>query len=294
MGAIGYYIAYFFILLITMLPLRVMYILSYPLYIVLYYLPGYRRKVTRRNLLNSFPEKSLGEIVHIERRFYMHLADLFIETLKSGHMSEKEFRKRFVITNPELPSEILASGRDVLAVSGHYCNWEWLVAAPLYIKGKTLIIYRPLKNKRFDKLIFRLRSRFGIVLTPLSNIVREIISHRNQGMNTMSVFIADQAPRKKEISYWTTFMNQDAPVYLGAEKVSTKFDMAVLFMNVKKIRRGHYELTFEELFRDTRTLSEYEVTEAHVRRLEEMIREKPEYWTWTHRRWRHRKEAFVG
>lgn len=289
MGALIYYMVYFFVRVITLLPLEILYLFSYPLWLILYLTPGYRRKVARTNLLNAFPEKPPGEIRSIERRFYLHLADLFIETLKSSRMSEREFRKRFRVTNPELPVNIMNSGRDVLAICGHYGNWEWLSATPLYMNEKILIIYKPLKNKRFDSLIFRIRSRFGVVLTPMSHIVREIVASRNRGERTMSVFIADQSPPKSEIKYRTTFLNQDTPVYLGAEKISAKFDMAVLFLNYRKVRRGFYELTFDELFRETAGLPEYTITEAHVKRLEQMIIEKPEHWIWTHRRWKHGK-----
>ena len=292
MGAIGYYIVILVVRVLTLLPLEIFYIFSYPLFFVLYIFPGYRKKIARINLTNAFPEKSLKAIKSIERKFYLHMADLFIETVKEANLSEKTIRKRYKVTNPELPESLIASGKDVLAVGGHYNNWEWLTFAPLYMKVPTIIIYKPLENKRFDKYIFNIRSRFGVKLTPMSSVVREIIDARNKGVNTMSVFIADQNPRKRDIRYWTKFMNQDAPVYLGAEKVSAKFNMAVLYLDAKKIKRGHYELTFEELFRDTANLPEHTVTEAHVRRLEESIKDNPEFWIWTHRRWKHKKEDF--
>jgi len=294
MGAIGYYIAYGAIRLVTLLPMNVIYILSIPLYFVLYYWPGYRREVARTNLLNSFPEKSIEEIIKIEKRFYRHLADLFLETLKGGYMSEKEFRKRFHVVNPELPESIMASGRDIIAVTAHYNNWEWLMATPLYFTGRLLTIYKPLSDKRFNRLILKVRSRFGIILTPMSHIVREITSSRKEGVNTMSVFIADQSPRKSEIHYRTTFMGQDTPVYLGSEKIALKYNMAVIFLMVRKVRRGHYELTFKELFRDTTGMAEHAITEAHIKQLEEIIREKPEYWIWTHRRWKHKRVETGG
>jgi KDO2-lipid IV(A) lauroyltransferase len=294
MSLIGYYIAYAIIRTVTLLPLNILYILSSPLYFFLYYFPGYRRDIVRTNLTNSFPEKSSDELAIIEKRFYRHLADIFLETLRGGYMPEKEIRRRFRVVNPELPESIIASGRDVLAVTGHYNNWEWLISTTLYIDVKTLIIYKPLSNKRFDKLIFRIRSRFGVTLTPMSYIAREIIKSRKEGINTMSVFIADQSPPRSEIHYRTRFMGQETPVYLGSEKIALKYDMAVLFMNIRKVKRGYYELSFEELFSETRGLPDHAITEAHVRRLEEIIRERPEYWIWTHRRWKHGKEASGG
>lgn len=292
MSKIGYYILWLFIKVITLLPLGILYLLSYLLFFVFYIFPGYRKKITRMNLTRAFPEKSLSEIKRIERKFYLHLADLFIETLKAANMSERELKRRFHLVNPELPKSIMAEGRDILAVGGHFNNWEWMIAMPLYISEQMLIIYKPLKNKRFDNLIFKMRSRFGVVLTPMSLIVREIINCRNKGIRTMSVFIADQTPPRPDIKYWTNFLNQDTPVFLGTEKVSVKFKMAVLYLNVRKVKRGYYELTFEELFRDTSQLPEYTVTEAHVRKLEQSIQETPEHWIWTHRRWKYKREDF--
>jgi Kdo2-lipid IVA lauroyltransferase/acyltransferase len=290
MGAVAFYIVSALIRVITLLPLEVMYIFSYPLFFILYLFPGYRRDITRTNLRNSFPEKSIKEIRRIERKFYMHLADIFVETLKVGHMSQKEIKRRYHIVNPELPASIMASGKDILAVAAHYNNWEWFIATPLYLKHKILVIYKPLKDKRFDKMIHQMRSRFGIILTPMSHIVKEIITYRNRGERTMSIFVADQTPPKGDIKYWTNFLNQDTPVYLGSEKVATKYNMAVLYLNVRKTSRGHYELEFEELYRETGGLPEYAVTEAHVRKLETIIRERPEYWIWTHRRWKYKRE----
>ncbi|MDX9928687.1 MAG: lysophospholipid acyltransferase family protein [Bacteroidales bacterium] len=294
MGAVIYHITYVLIRFITLFPLGMLYGLSYPLFFVLYVFPGYRRKVTRTNLLNSFPGKSIGEIRKIERRFYMHLSDIFIESLKSLHMTESEFRKRYVILNPELPLSIIDSGRDVLIIGAHYNNWEWFISMPMSVPVKTITVYKPLKDRRFDKMMYRMRSRFGMILSPMSHIVRDIISCRKKGGNLIAAFIADQTPPRGDIKFWTTFLNQDTPVYLGPEKISSRFGMKVLFINVKKIKRGKYEVLFEELPEEPGSKNEHAVTEAHTRRLEEIIREKPEYWLWTHRRWKHRRTNTDG
>jgi Kdo2-lipid IVA lauroyltransferase/acyltransferase len=291
MDAIGYYIFYSINWVITLLPLPVLYIFSDLIYLILYYFPSYRRKIVATNLRNSFPEKSDSELAVIEKKFYHHLADLFVETFKVTHMSEAEQKRRFSYSNLDIIDKLRSENRDIIAVLGHYGNWEWPTKLPFYLKYKTIIIYKPLQNKYFDRYIYNHRSEHGIVLTPMSLIIREIINSKKDNINTVSVFLADQTPSKSEIKYWTTFLNQDTPIYLGPEKIAAKYDMAVVYFNVQKIKRGYYNLNIELLFEHTAGLPDYLVTETHVKRLEEIIKEKPEFWIWTHRRWKHKKPA---
>ena len=289
MAALGYYIFYAFNWIITFLPLRILYIFSDLLYFVLYYIVSYRRKVVAENLKNSFPEKSDAEREVIGKKFYRHLADLMVETFKLTHMSIKSQNKRFTYSNLEIIYKLREEKRDIIAVLGHYNNWEWPTLLPYYLKYKTVIIYKPLQNKYFNNFINKQRSKFGIVLTPTSNVIREIIKYRGDNINTVSIFISDQIPAKGDIKYWTTFLNQDTAVFTGAGKIASKYDMAVVFFHIQKIKRGHYNLDIELLHDHTAGLSENEITETHVRRLEEIIREEPEYWIWSHRRWKHKK-----
>lgn len=289
MSAVAYYIFYSLNWIVTLLPLRVLYIFSNLMYFVLYYFPSYRKKVVTANLKNSFPEKTEKEIIVIRKKFYRHLADLFVETLKLTHMSEKQFKARFTVSNLQVIEKLLAEKRDAIAVLGHYNNWEWLGAFPMYTGYKAVSIYKPLQNKYFDKFINSLRMKHGMVLTPMSNIIREIINDRKNNINTISAFISDQTPIKTEIKYWTTFLNQDTPVYMGTEKVASKYDMAVVFFDIQKIKRGYYNLNIELLFDHTANLPEHLITETHVRRLEKQIIEKPEFWIWSHRRWKHKR-----
>lgn len=291
MGSVVYYIFYGISWLVTLLPLQVLYIFSDFLYLILYYFPSYRRKVVYENLKNSFPDKSDKELHSIEKKFYKHLADLFIETFKLNNISEAQLRKRFTVTNLEITEKLFEQKRDIIAVLGHYNNWEWLAALPLYTKYKAVSIYKPLQNKFFDRYINSLRSKNGMVLTPMSNIIREIINDRKNNINTLSAFISDQAPITSEIKYWTTFLNQDTPVYLGTEKVAIRYDMAIVFFHIQKIKRGYYNLNIELLFEHTAGLPEHYITDTHVKRLEEVIREKPEFWIWSHRRWKRKRQV---
>jgi len=289
MDAIGYYIFYGINWILSLLPLRILYIISDFIYLLLYYFPSYRRKVVENNLKNSFPEKTVEELKSIEKKFYKHLADLLIETFKLLHMSKIEQRKRFTYSNLGIIDKLREEKRDIIAVLGHYNNWEWPTLLPDYLKYKIVIIYKPLQNKYFNRFINNQRSKYGIVLTPTSQIIREIINFRNNSINTVSVFLSDQIPARGDIRYWTTFLNQDTAVFTGAGKIASKYDMAIVFFHIQKVKRGYYNLDIELLLEHTAGLPENIITETHVRRLEEIIREKPEYWIWSHRRWKHKK-----
>jgi KDO2-lipid IV(A) lauroyltransferase len=261
------------------------------MFLILYYFPSYRRKVVQSNLRNSFPEKSDKELQIIEKKFYRHLGDLFIETLKITHMTEKQMKKHFRLSNPELLVRLHEEKRDIIAVLGHYNNWEWLTIFSALTDYKTISIYKPLHNRHFNNFLNTLRSKFGMVLTPMSAIIKQIINDRQNNVNTISAFLADQIPARSEIKYWTSFLNQDTPVYLGAEKIASKYDMALVFFNIQKVKRGFYDLKIELLFEHTKGLPEYQITETHVKKLEEIIKENPEYWIWSHRRWKHKRTA---
>lgn len=289
MQAIIFYISYGAIWVITLLPLRVLYIFSDLIYFILYYFPKYRKDVVAQNLKNSFPDKTPAQLVVIEKKFYRHLSDIFVETLKLTHMSVREQKKRFTYTGLDIIEKLKEDKRDVIAVLGHYNNWEWPTMIPIFMKYKSIIIYKPLQNKYYDRLIRNQRAKFGLILTPTSQVLREIIKYRRENINTLSIFIADQIPAKGDIRYWTTFLNQDTAVHTGAGKIAPKYDMAVVFFHIKKIKRGYYNLDVELLLDHTAGLTEETITESHVKRLEELINNKPEFWIWSHKRWKHKK-----
>lgn len=287
MGYLIFYLFYGLNWIITLLPLRILYIFSDILFLLFYYFPAYRKNIVLTNLRNSFPEKSDDEIRRIARQFYRHLADLFPETLKMTHMSDRQLFKRMTFTNPELLNKLYDEGRDLMVVHSHYNCWEWLSILPLYTIHKNVSVYKPLQNKLFDRFLNSLRSKHGMELAPMSGIIREVVRNREKGILSLYALIADQTPYRSEIHYRTTFLNQDTPVFLGPEKIAKKYDMAVIFFRVRKTARGHYNLTAELLFDHTGDLPEHLITETHVRKLEELIRENPQYWLWSHRRWKY-------
>lgn len=289
MGAIGYYLFFVVNWTITLLPLSVLYLFSDFLFILLYYFPGYRKKVVRMNLKNSFPEKSEVELKQIERNFYKHFSDLFIEIMKLRNMSNSIQLKRYTFSNTEIFDKLREEKRDVIGVLGHYNNWEWPTLLGQRIKYLSIVIYKPLQNKYFNRFINDQRTKDGLKLAPMSMIIRDIISYRKQNINTFSVFIADQTPPGSELNHWTTFLNQETAFFTGAGKIASKYDMAIVFLNIQKKKRGYYNMDFELLFDHTSGIEEKVIIEKYVSRLEELIREKPEYWLWSHRRWKHKR-----
>lgn len=276
--------------IITLLPLRLLYILSDFFYILVYHLIGYRKKVVFTNIINSFPEKSNKEVVRIAKSFYRHLCDYFIESFYIFNMSEKEINNRFRYKNPEVLIDLYKQNRSIIATIGHYGNWEWLCSLPLHVDYKVFALYSPLNNKYFDELFKRLRGKFGVKMLPMKTAFKDLaLAERNKEL-TLTYFLTDQRPVWSSIRYWTTFLNQETPVFLGSELISKKLDFPVVFFEIKKIKRGYYEVEFKLLTKNPKETSEFQITEAHTKTLENIIINKPDYWLWSHKRWKFKKE----
>jgi Kdo2-lipid IVA lauroyltransferase/acyltransferase len=271
--------------LISLLPFPVLYFFSDILYGLLYYVFKYRRKVVLNNLLNSFPEKSKNEIELIEKRFYRYLADLILESIKTLTISAKEIKKRFIFKNLEILTKHLQNGNSVIAVSGHYGNWEWgPVATGLEIKEKVLVVYKPISDKRFEDLMNSMRSRFGSVMVPMKLTLRKVIEYKNEP--NVLVLIGDQTPTREESQYFTTFLNQQTAVFLGVEKIALKLNNPIIYFSINRRKRGYYECLVKSLIDKPECTTDYEITEAHIKELERNIRINPEFWLWSHRRWK--------
>jgi Kdo2-lipid IVA lauroyltransferase/acyltransferase len=290
MNKLPFHAVYYTIRLTGLLPLRVLYIFSDFTYYLVYYVFRYRKAVVFENLRNSFPEKSGEEIRALAKRYYRHLCDLFAETIHQPGMGENEIRNRVKFKNPEIIDKYFNEGRHIAAVMGHYNNWEWMCGFPLITGYKCITIYRQLKNRIFDKLMYDMRSRFGAELVPMKMAIRKIYEYDKLGAPTITAFIADQTPPREKSLFWLKFLNQDTSVYLGPARLARKMNMAVVFFKMKKVKRGYYELDFIPLFENTSDSDENEITLAHVSELEKQIRCQPEFWLWSHRRWKIRRE----
>jgi KDO2-lipid IV(A) lauroyltransferase len=289
MQRIAFGITYAFLWTIAWLPLRVQFIFSDFFYLILYYVVGYRKEIVRENLRNSFPEKGEKELRKIERQFYLHLCDSFVEWMYPLHRSAKEMEKHYTVVNPEVLNALYAKGKSVAGILGHYANWEYLSLLPLHINHKVWAIHKPLKNKYFNNLINGLRSKYGVHMVRDTESFRVLLAESQKGEITLTYFLSDQSPQRRKIKYWTTFLNQDTPIFLGAEQIATKLDMAVVFFDCRKVARGKYELHFEVLAENPRECAPNEITELHVRALERAIQRDPAWWLWSHRRWKHAK-----
>ena len=275
------------IYLLFSLPLWMLYGLSTLLYGVMYHVVGYRKNVVRNNLNNAFPQKSQKELLAIEREYYKHMVDVIVETLKLTTISAKALQKRVVFKNPELVKSIMDSGQSFVFVLGHQGNWEW--SGPAYATlniGELNGIYHPLSNAFFNWLIIKIRSRHGLKLVAMSQVMRVMagFKHKPSGM----AFIADQTPMP-ETAYWTTFLNQDTPVFVGTEKIARRFNYPVVYASNKKVKRGHYEIEFRIITNTPAETPEGWITEQHTQLLQQDIINQPAYWLWSHKRWKHQR-----
>lgn len=289
METIGYYLALPFLYFISALPPFVLYLISDALYFILYNVAGYRRKVVAENLRKSFPEKSEPEIKKITKEFYHYLCDLFLETFKTLTMSKRFALAhcRFSEPSAKLFDEYFEKKKSVILVMGHFGNWEWAGNSfSIARKQQLYVIYHPLTNKHFNKLIVNMRTRFKTKLILMNDTFRAML--RNRGEINVTAFIADQTPPPVN-AYWTTFLNQDTPIFRGTEIIARKLNYPVVYGSVRRVKRGYYEIFTEILFENPAATAEGEISEAHTRKLEMEIREQPEIWLWSHRRWKHKR-----
>lgn len=270
---------------LSYLPLGLLYGLSDFLYIVLYKLAKYRQKVVRTNLVNSFPEKSKAEIVKIEQDFYHHFFDLIVESIRLFSSKEAELMKRNKLLNPEVMNDLYEEGKSVILAGGHYNNWETGAAIfSKYVKHHIIGIYAPLSNQFFNAKILTSRERFGMEM--LSKKIVKARFEKNKEQLTATIFATDQSPTYSKNVHWTTFLNQPTAVLLGSEIFAKEYNYPVIFMFVTKVKRGYYEMEAKVLEKNPAQTHDGEITEKHTRWLEKQIQETPQYWLWTHKRWK--------
>jgi len=283
------YIGVFFLYLLSLLPFWLLYFISDFLFVILYYLVGYRRNVVQENLRNSFPEKSDEERSLIEKKYFKYMADLMLETIKSVSMSEKQVHRRMTCTNPELMEHYFGQGKSIIAAAGHYGNWELACLTFGFLTDKKrLVVYKPQSRDVFTDFFNRTRSRFGTTMISMKQTLRKMIEYKNE--LTFLVLAADQTPARNEALYFTTFLNQPTAVFIGVEKLTSLRDCVVIFYRIDLVKRGHYTYTFVPLVENPKETRPFEITRVQVSYLESLIRERPEYWLWSHRRWKIKPE----
>jgi len=282
---------YLFIIPISLLPSPFLYLLSDLVYFLVYKVFGYRTKVVIQNLRNSYPQKSEAEIQAICKDFYHHLADIILESIKLFTLSKSELRKRFVCTNPELVESFYKKGRHAMGLTCHYANWEWLAASVADHSSHMAIgIYQPLTNPFFEKKMLKSRGKLGTYLVGVKKAKESIENYLNSEKLFVCTII-DQTPSNPEKCYWTHFLNQDTPVHLGMDKYARDYNCVVLFAVTKKVRRGFYEVHYELLCEEPSQTQLGEIAEMYTRKTEEIVNADPQYWLWTHKRWKHKRKV---
>jgi KDO2-lipid IV(A) lauroyltransferase len=261
------------------------------LYLLIYYIIGYRKKTVRENLELVFPEKSTTEKRKIEKKFYRHLCDMIVEAIKSLTISEKELLKRFVPTNIEEILKTEKQNKSIALMLAHYGSWEWIFILQKYVNYKTHAVYKRLRNKYFDALVKRSRAKYNSYLITTKEIIPVLLKSKANGELTLNGFVSDQSPKITNIYHWNEFMNVKVPVFTGAELMAKRLDMAVIFCGVRKVKRGYYEATFQTITLTPNEYKDYEITDIFLKLVEAQIREAPEYYLWTHKRWKHRDKV---
>ena len=283
-----HYIILGIIYLISLLPLWFLYRISDLSYVILSKVFKYRIHITRKNLKAGLPNLSEGELLRIEKQFYRHLGDVLVETIKSFSISKNELLRRMKIENAEILDKHLRAGKSLIAVTGHYGNWEWAaMSLALQVNYPAYGLYLPLKNKVFNASMVRSRSRFGVRLVA----VKELADKMEQLKNETCIwgFIVDQSPAKPDRAHWIEFLHQDTAVATGTDRYARQYNLGVVFGRINKVKRGYYTLKYEEVCIDSNGTEEGQISKKHSEILENVIRYEPAYWLWTHKRWKHRK-----
>lgn len=272
--------------LIAYLPLEALYLFSRIIYFVLFRIAAYRRQVVRRNLSYAFPRLSIRERNSIARRFYLHFSRILVENIKLLDFKPDDLFRRIKFTNPEILEEYYSRNVSVAAIAAHYCNWEWLLGLRPMIPHEAYAVYKPLSNKTFNEKLNELRCSFGGKLIHMRETIRVLKRSMEEQTPSLAVFIADQSPVWEETQFWLEFLNRPTAVYTGPEKIARQLDMAVVYFRMKPADKGKYEVTIIPVTDHPREEKPFDITLRYTKLIEDTIRQSPEYWLWSHNRWK--------
>lgn len=278
---------YILILPLSLLPYPLLYLISDIIFLLMYHVIGYRKEVVFTNLKNSFPNKSKQELKKIMSDFYVHLCDVIMESIKGFTISEKQLRKRLIIKNPEFSNYFADKGKSIIFVGGHYNNWEICAQAfAMYSNHKCIGIYKPLSNAFINDKIYTSRSKYGMQLISMKQTKKSF----EEGNDAKAiVFGSDQNPANPKRAHWVEFLNQDTAVLFGAERYAKEYNWPVVFVSISKVKRGYYEVEYSLITDKPKNQPHGKITEDFTKRLEQDIINKPQYWLWSHKRWKHKR-----
>jgi KDO2-lipid IV(A) lauroyltransferase len=289
MKYIIYLITYPFLWCISILPFPLLYLLSDFVFIIVYRIIGYRTKTVRENIALTLPHLSEKERLIIEKKFYHHLCDLFLEMIKTMTISKEEICKRYVFKNIEVYKGIEKKEKSIAIMCAHYASYEWAISLNYHSMYKSYGIYKKIKNEYFDKLVHKIRSKFKAILITTKETIPTIINNSNNNILSAYGFASDQSPKENTAFHYTKFMGIEVPVHTGAEMLAKRYNMNVVFLKTKKITRGYYEASIEILSENANNVPNYELTDQFLKLVEQQIYEAPEYYLWTHKRWKHKR-----
>jgi len=276
--------------LISILPYRIFYWFSDFFFFVVYRVIGYRKKVVRNNLELVFPKKSTQERKKIEVQFFRHMCDMFMEMIKTMNLSKAAVKERYAVKNIKLVQEI-EKDRSILVVCSHFANWEWNVSINNYIKSKGYAVYQPITNTYFDRWIRKVRAQWNTTLITQRETAKIVVRDKQKGVTGVFGMVSDQSPQWHRAKYWREFMGITVPVINGAETLARKLDLAVVFLKVSKVKRGYYEAEFIPIALSGKNTAPNEITDTFIALAEAQIKERPEHYLWTHKRWKHRDKV---
>ena len=274
---------------ISMLPFRILYIVSDGVYLLTYYIIGYRKKTVRENLALALPHLSEKERLVIEKKSFHHISDVFLEMIKTLTISKSEMDKRYVFNNLEVYSDLEKKGKSIALLCAHYASYEWAVSMNSKITFEGYAVYKKINNRYFDKLVRDIRSKFKATLITTKETIPVMASNFRSKKLGVYGLVSDQSPKLGGFFHWNKFMGIEVPIHTGGEMLAKKYDMNVIFLRTKKVKRGYYEATFEVLSDNAKEVPNYEITDQFLELVEEQIYEQPEFYLWSHKRWKHRR-----
>ena len=279
------------LIFISWLPFWLLYFISDLFYYILYYGIKYRRKIVRKNLELSKVAKSTKDLIRIEKKFYRHLTDVFFEMFKFYSISPEEMKRRFYIENPEIFYQLEKKNKSVMFMTSHYGGFEWFLSINYHVPQLPFAVYTPLSNKSLDSLIKKFRLRHGSKLISRYKAGSYIKKQIKENKLFLYGMAADQSAQIRSITYWKEFLGVKVPVFTGSERIAKQHDIPVVFGKVVKIKRGHYKVVVDLISEFPNEYKDYQITDIYLKKLEKQIREIPEYYYWTHNRFKHKDKA---
>lgn len=276
---------------ISILPMSILYVFSDIIFFLSFYVFGYRRKVVKKNLALTLPNKTEKERKQIAKEFYKHLGDVLVETVKSLTISEKEINQRFKFENPEVLQELYDQEKSVLLMCGHYASWEWSGILTKHMPYQGLGVYKQLKNPNFDRLVKRIRGKFGAEIVTNKQIVTKLFRMKRDKQQSLTLILSDQTPKLSDYKHVDSFMGIPVPVFVGTEELAKKLDYIPVYFHVQKVKRGYYIAKFIPLTMQPKTIPNYEITRMFLDEVEKQIYEAPQYYLWSHKRWKHKDKV---